>query len=263
MNAEITETRLAPARARLLEHPLFARVSGLSELTEFMEIHVFAVWDFMSLLKSLQRAFTCVEVPWAPPANREAARLINEIVLGEESDEVAPGITMSHFELYLGAMKDCGASTEAIEKFLSRIHAGETVTDALARPEVPSPVRAFVASTLSFCTRKPHEAAAAFLYGREDVIPDMFRRILGRAGALAAPQSARLRVYLERHVEIDGGSHGPMAHRLMRALCGNDPVKWTEAAAAAAEALAARERLWNETLESLVAHDAVEQAIAK
>jgi hypothetical protein len=263
MSANGTATFLAPARGRLVEHPLFSHVRCLPELTAFMEIHVFAVWDFMSLLKSLQRAFTCVSLPWVPPSNREAARLINEIVLGEESDEIAPGETISHFELYLGAMKDCGASTKAIEEFLNQIRAGKKVVDALQAPAVPSPARAFVASTMRFCERKPHEAAAAFLYGREDVIPDMFRRILARAGALAAPESARLRLYLERHVEIDGGSHGPMAHRLMSALCGDDQVKWAEAASAAAEALAARERLWNETLASLIANNALEQAITK
>src|SRR5882724_6088954 len=65
-------------------HPLYEHVSDEHSLRLLMRTHVFAVWDFQSLLKSLQRSLTCVEVPWLPTADAEARRFVNEIVLEEK-----------------------------------------------------------------------------------------------------------------------------------------------------------------------------------
>ena len=74
--------RIAPLRAALLGHRLYKNMGNLNALRVFMEYHVFAVWDFMSLLKELQRRVCSVDVPWVPPVQRMGCRLINEIVLG-------------------------------------------------------------------------------------------------------------------------------------------------------------------------------------
>ena len=73
-------------REALLDHPLYSNVASTAGLRLFMEDHVFAVWDFMSLLKRLQQDMTCIRVPWFPVENARAARLINDIVIGEETD---------------------------------------------------------------------------------------------------------------------------------------------------------------------------------
>src|SRR5579863_5189095 len=102
---------VAPLRETLLKHPIYTKVDSLDRLREFMQIHVFAVWDFMSLVKRLQSEVTCHQLPWLPPARRQVARFTNEVVLGEESDLGPDGKPSSHFELYLDAMDEVGART--------------------------------------------------------------------------------------------------------------------------------------------------------
>ena len=77
-----TKDRLDQKKAELSAHPIFSEIHSLPVLQRFMESHVFAVWDFMSLTKRLQQELTCVQLPWLPPRDPQAARLINEIVLG-------------------------------------------------------------------------------------------------------------------------------------------------------------------------------------
>lgn len=240
------EADLQPLRRQLIEHPLFQRLRTVEHLRHFMQAHVFAVWDFMSLLKVLQRQLTCTQIPWTPPPNRQAARLINEIVLGEETDEVAPGECLSHFELYVEAMRAAGTTTDGITAFLSELAlTGGDWARALRAAQVPPYVRSFVASTMHFCTLAPHEVGAAFLYGREDVIPDMFRRILLGVPPAHQGRFRGLKVYLERHIEVDGGEHGPMARRLIESLCGVDSARWREAGAIARVAMRARVEFWD------------------
>ena len=133
------EARIAPLRARLAEHPLYASLRTLEELRAFMESHVFAVWDFMSLLKSLQRGLTGIDVPWLPSAHPEARRLVNEIVLGEESD-VYKGRPVSHFELYLEAMRQAGANTEPIDRLGRTLRTGKPLSLVIA--DIPAPAGA-------------------------------------------------------------------------------------------------------------------------
>lgn len=237
-------------RDRLITHPLFARIANTEQLLRFMESHVFAVWDFMSLLKTLQRQLTVTSVPWLPPQNRMAARLINEIVLGEESDQIG-GEYISHFELYIDAMAEAGANTNPIAAFISVLSEGGDLESAFQHAEAPEHVRRFVRSTMDFCGKQPHEVAAAFLYGREDIIPDMFERVLKDVALVEQPRFAKLKLYMNRHIEVDGGSHGPMAKQLMESLCGKNSHKQTQAQQVAEAALEARYRLWDGVLSSL------------
>jgi len=245
------DRELAPLRKKLIEHPLFQRIQTVDETCLFMEAHVFAVWDFMSLLKSLQQKLTCTTIPWMPPKNREAARFINEIVVGEETDEIETGKYISHFELYLEAMEEAGADTASIKRFLEVFSLTGSYTEALKVTEAAESVRHFVHTTMSFCALAPHEVAAAFLYGREDIIPEMFHRILASSGLSDPSRFRKLKRYLERHIEVDGDSHGPMARRLMVSLCGEDPEKWHQAARVAQAALRERQDLWDGVLASL------------
>jgi hypothetical protein len=223
----------------------------VNDLRTFMESHVFAVWDFMSLLKSLQASLTCVSTPWVPGAYPEAGRMINEIVLGEESD-VYQGRTLSHFELYLEAMRQAGANTSPITSFLEHLRGGHKLSEALARSGAPVEAQAFVRSTFSFIGQnKPHVTAAAFTFGREDLIPGMFRQIVHdlRTGFEGL---GVFEYYLDRHIEVDGDSHGPLARKMLADLCGGNERKKMEAENAAEAALEARAQLWDAILERIV-----------
>jgi hypothetical protein len=249
----ILEAALAPARTSLLAHPVYRAVRDRAGLGVFMAAHVFAVWDFMSLLKSLQRKVTGVDVPWTPPRSRTAARLVNEIVLGEESDDVASGVTMSHFELYIEAMRELEVDTVPITSLVDAIAAGTPFQAALAAVPAPPYVKQFVEGTMALATEGSVEAvAASFLFGREDLVPAMFRRLLPEIASTR--EAVSLRRYLERHVEVDEGSHGPAARTLLVELCGDDPVRWTSATHAARAALIARHELWDGVVRTLGAH---------
>lgn len=174
-----TKQQLALKKAELSIHPIFAEITSLSVLRRFMETHVFAVWDFMSLTKRLQQELTCTRLPWLPPRDPHAARLINEIVLGEESDDRLDAGHYSHFELYLDAMREVGASTTAVERFVARQQEGVSYDVALQSVDVDPAAAQFVRDTLRIALEAPgHSVAAAFLHGRESVIPTMFQRIL-------------------------------------------------------------------------------------
>jgi hypothetical protein len=231
------------ARAKVIEHPLYRCLETLEQVNTFNEHHVFAVWDFMSLLKNLQQQLTCVDVPWVPRGSVASRRLINEIVLVEETDEYQDEF-ISHFELYVLGMEQAGADTGPIKAFLGLLREGVEVPQALTGASVPAPAAEFVAATWKIIKDAPvHCRAAAFAFGREDLIPEMFDQVVkidDHGGRLAT-----FRDYLARHIEVDGELHTPMAMQMLADLCGDDAVKWDECAATVILALEARVRLWD------------------
>ncbi|MHC2146604.1 DUF3050 domain-containing protein [Pseudomonas sp. 210_17 TE3656] len=245
------ESTLAHYKEQLSNHPIFAEIHSLPVLQRFMETHVFAVWDFMSLTKRLQQELTCVDLPWLPPQDPKAARLINEIVLGEESDERLEQGHYSHFELYLDAMREVGASTQAIERFVSLQREGIDYTSALQQAGASDAARQFVCHTLDIALNAPaHSVAAAFLHGRESVIPGMFQRILDDWG-ITGEQAPTFRYYLQRHIEVDAEDHGPAAEQLLARLVQHDPQREQQVYQAAIAAVQNRIALWDRLLLSM------------
>jgi hypothetical protein len=246
------DNQLGSLRTSLIHHNAYAIINDVSDLKIFMEHHVFAVWDFMSLLKSLQSQLTCTTTPWMPVGDAETRFLINEIVLGEESDIDYKGSRNSHFETYLEAMNQCGADTNNIHRFMDSIRKGKKVSEALALLDIDSSISDFVKFTFEVIeTKKPHIIAAVFTFGREDVIPDMFLSIVKDIHQKFPESVSIFKYYLERHIEIDGDHHSHLSKKMLSNLCGDDHEKWDEAISYSKKALNMRIKLWDGIVSSI------------
>ena len=233
-------------RDQLIKHPIYGNIDSINSLKQFMESHVYAVWDFMSLVKKLQMDLTTTTLPWQPPENNAAARLINEIVWGEETDLDKDGNSVSHFEMYLNAMRQINANTQRIEKLLDRLREGNDIFDTIDGAGLPEHVANFLNFTFRIIEEgKTHKIAAVFTFGREDLIPDMFISMIKRMNIENESKFDQIIYYFERHIEVDGDSHGPMALDMIKNLCGSDPLKWEEAISASKSALQKRILLWD------------------
>ena len=251
MNTQVSLfERLEREKARLLAHPIYARVRDRADLQVFMARHVVCVWDFMCVLKTLQRDLCGHDSPWVPPKDRLAARLINEITLDEESDVLPDGRVMSHFELYLQGMREVGCSTDGIERLIAQLRDGVDPLAALTSCGMPPENVTFSLMTVAIIQQPLHVRAAAAFYSREDIIPPMFHKLATRLRSEGVPCNDFL-TYLDRHITVDQEQHGPAAHRLAHRLIGDGPNKAREAFEGARTALNARIALWDATLEAI------------
>ena len=232
-------------RKSLIEHPLYNSMENLSDIRKFMEVHVYAVWDFMSLVKNLQMNLTCISTPWIPSENSLTARLINEIVMGEETDIDKNEVAKSHFEMYLDSMNEIGANTNKIGDLIELVKQGKDIFNIIQNQDISDEIKDFLNFTFSVIkNNKVHVTAAVFTFGREDLIPNMFIEIV-RKIKLENKSVESLIYYLERHIEMDGDHHGPMAMNMIESLCQNNDNKIKEALDSSKLALKKRIKLWD------------------
>jgi len=238
---------LAPLSNQLINHSLYKKINTPEQLQIFMEHHVFAVWDFMSLLTALQELLTKTTNPWLPVGDPETRYLINEIVLAEETDINIHGQRQSHFEMYLDAMNTAGADKHKIEDFLMQVTHGTDIFLVIATSKIPVSTKQFLKHTFEVVySREPHKIASAFTFGREGLIPDMFSAIIEKVQKNFPEEDLSLfKYYFDRHIELDGDEHGPMAFKMVEDLCGNDNKKWEEVKQTAERSLKSRIELWD------------------
>ena len=246
MTVERINNSIFNYRKELLNHSLYSKIKDIEDLRNFTKIHVFAVWDFMSLLKALQNLLTTTKIPWTPNEDSASARLINQIIVDEESDLNYNGTPKSHFEMYLEAMEEIQANTESIKNFLNDKTKLEDIKKHIKNYNIDPYIKSFL--NFSFQTIegwKSHEIAAAFTFGREEIIPDMFLEIIEQTEKSNKLSFKKINYYLQRHIDLDGDEHGPLAHEMIIGLCKNDPRKWEEVIKVSKDALKERIQLWD------------------
>jgi hypothetical protein len=252
---ENLKLEIEPVRQEIIRHAVYSAIKTPEDLNIFMQYHVFAVWDFMSLLKSLQRELTCIDVPWFPRGSANTRFLINEIVVGEESDVDRAGIRKSHYEMYLDAMEKSGADTACIHNFTQHLAEGKSLEEAIKKAKVPGEAAEFTEFTFSVINSgKTFLQSAIFTFGREDLIPDMFLAIVKDMHHEAPDKIADFKYYLERHIEVDGDHHSHLAIEMTAELCGSDIENWKEATNLVKTSLLKRKILWDGALKSIQNH---------
>jgi hypothetical protein len=253
MNIPTINQNIQDYKNQLLTHSLYEKVKTIDDLHCFLENHIYAVWDFMSLLKALQNKLTCTTTPWLPIGNPAVRYLINEIVVAEETDLAIDGSRQSHFEMYLDAMQQCGAKTQDITAFLENVKATQNIFVSIKQSNLHPNVKAFLDFTFRVIEEgKAHKIAAAFTFGREDLIPSMFTEIL-KNFQINFPETnlSKLIYYFERHIELDADEHGPMAMQMISELCGTNETKWKEVEEISKQALEKRIGLWDAIKEQI------------
>jgi hypothetical protein len=233
---------------QLSHHKLYGEINCKENLKIFMQHHVYAVWDFMSLIKSLQQFIAPATVPWSHPKNPRYANFINQLVLEEESDyaltNASSSTHASHFESYLLAMNEVGANIQPITEFIEVVNE-QGIHVALQLPSIPEPAKEFMSFTFDVIERnKPHLITAALAYGREDLVPQLFQSL--EDGLEISPtQAPNLYAYLQRHIQLDGEEHGPLAIQLLQDLCEGSAQKHAASIEVAEQALVVRLKFWD------------------
>ncbi len=244
---------IEPFRQEIINHKVYSEINDIEDLKIFTQYHVFAVWDFMSLLKTLQNNLTCTSVPWFPVGSADTRFLINEIVVGEEADIDLDGVRKSHFELYLDSMEQFGADTLQMLLFIDEMKFSGKLESAYRVAMVPLKARQFVDFTFDIISsKKNYLQSAVFTFGREDLIPDMFVSVINTMHKNFPNEISKFKYYIERHIEVDGGHHSHLALQMTANLCGSNEQLWLEAEEAVIQSLKRRIGLWDGIYEHIL-----------
>jgi hypothetical protein len=265
MNQRIEKIKNAtePLRQEIINHRVYSMIEDIEDLKIFMQYHIYAVWDFMSLLKALQNNLTCTTIPWFPKGSADTRYLINEIVVGEESDIDSFGVRKSHFELYLDAMHQCNADTSKIDKFVQELQQSGDFDSAYLASAAPEEARNFVDFTFQIIgSEKAFLQSAIFTFGREDLIPGMFISLVNDIHNNFPDSISIFKYYLERHIEVDGDNHSHLALQMTSNLCGSNDQLWEDAEKASVESLQKRINLWDGVYKQLLNRRNIEPSMA-
>jgi len=246
------EKELSTLKIKLNEHPIYEKINTIEGLRIFMEHHVYASWDSMSLLKNLQKSLSSNTIYWINSKHKIATRYINELMLEEESDMDPDGNPISHFELYLKSMEEVGANTTDIKKFLNAINTGNGINFAINKVSLPKHISDFLNTTFDIIKSDSSPKVASSVYfARENLIPVIFPGFLDSLKNIDINKFRLFRFYLDRHIFLDSGTHSKWSRETLISICGNNKEKWKEARKSALDSIYARIKLWDGITDSI------------
>lgn len=250
------DRELQPRINQLREHALYQKIQTPKHLQIFMQHHVFAVWDFMSLLTALQKKLTKTTTPWVPVGDPQIRYFINELVLAKETDVNFFGKRQSHFEMYLDAMEKARASTALIKNFLLHVTHGTDIFLLITATKLPHNIKLFLKNTFEIISEgRTHKIAAALSFGRQEIIPGKFSGIIENIQKDFPKEDLSLcKYYFDRNIAQSVNKHGATSFKMLEKLCGKDEKKWEEAKQTAKESLDARFILWRGIEEEITAN---------
>jgi len=250
-NLEYYKKEIIVLKNKIYKHKLFHKNLETKHIRYFMESHIFAVWGFMSILKSLQFSLSRNSLPWVPTENTKngLTSFINEIVLSEESDYIEGIGYVSHFEIYLEAMKEIGADSSKILQLIDCINREGSAYDCINNLDILDEVKYFIKFDLDTALSGDlPKIVGSFTLGREKVIPNMFEHIVQSVADGNATN--KFTTYLNRHIDIDGDRHGPLSSKLLDKLCTSDE-NLEDAYQAGIDSLNLRLKVWDKISDNM------------
>ena len=230
---------------QLLEtHRIYDRLHDEASLRLFVEHHVICVWIYNYLMRDLYQEIANHIQPMSSQVQKEAIRLISELVLEEEVDEQNDGTLISHMEIYLEAMQDLGADVGPIMSFFDLLESGKDWVEAARQAHFPIESQLYFEKINVFFESPVHERAALLFYEGEPYVPDSFLNKLNVLSQTA--KTARLLEYFEKHIEGLKRPGFSAIGRLVELFCGDDEDLNAAAEARAEEAMKIRLEFWGQ-----------------
>ena len=147
-------------------------------------------------------------------------------------------------------MNDVGADTSNIMNLIKNCEY-DNMHKAFLNINAPKEGLVFIKNTFKCIkTSKLSNIAAIFTFGRETTIPDMFLKILNKIDCENL-KYANLRLYINRHIEVDSSRHGPLSLKLFEYTCNDNQETYDEAISYAIDSIDKRIQLWDGVLAEL------------
>lgn len=240
----------------LENHRLYKTIQDQKALKIFVEHHVLCAFGYNYLMRNIYKDLVARVEPLSTHAQKEAQRLIAEMMIDEEFAENEDGSSASHLEHYIEAMQMIGADIAPIIQLFDMHEGGQDWTVGLQQLDFPSLAARYARCIISFAERPLHERAALLFYEGEPFIPDNFL-----SGLSGISQGADLLVeYFERHIEGLKKPGFSAAGRLVELFCGDDEVLNDEAEKAAELIMNLRIELFNDISDRIESEQGVLQA---